>query len=107
VDLDEDRAVEMDNREVFMSLQLHATWGNFFRTFGYDLGIGFQSSGELKVGEKFAEGGQAELFHAHITWADPKYNEKDLEDGTEWVIKVFKKGTLLRHLQSQWPKGYL
>jgi serine/threonine protein kinase len=107
LDLDEERAGEMDNREVFKSLQLHPTWGKFFITFGYHLGIGRRNSGELKVGEKFAEGGQAELFHAHITWAHPKYNEKDLEDGTEWVIKVFKKGTLLRHLQSQWPQGYL
>jgi hypothetical protein len=106
VDLDEDRAVEMDNREVFKSLQGHPSWGRFFKTFGSDLGER-DSSGELEVGEKFAEGGQAELFHAHITWADPEMIQWDIEDGTEWVIKVFKKGTLLRHLQSQWPEGYL
>jgi serine/threonine protein kinase len=106
VNRDDEGAAEIENREVFKSLQQHRTWGGFFRTFGYDLGV-WKSSGELEMGEKFAEGGQAELFHAHITWAHPKYNEKDLEDGTEWVIKVFKKGTLLRHLQSQWPQGYL
>jgi hypothetical protein len=56
---------------------------------------------------KFAEGGQAELLHAHVTWAYPKENETDLEAGIEWVLKVFKKGTLLRCLQLQWPEGYL
>ena len=34
-------------------------------------------------------------------------NEMDLEDGIEWELKVFKKGILLRHLQSLWLKGYL
>jgi hypothetical protein len=106
LDLDEELAAEIDNIAVFKSLQLHPTWGHFFRTFGYDFGI-WGSSGELEVGEKFAEGGQAELFHAHITWANPKEKEIDLEYGTEWALKVFKKGTLLRHLQSQWPEGYL
>jgi hypothetical protein len=105
MDRDKEGAAEIENKEVFKSLQQHPTWGGFFITFGYDLV--WESSGGLEVGEKFAEGGQAELFHAHITWANPKYNEEDLEDGTEWVIKVFKKGTLLRHLQSQWPEGYL
>jgi hypothetical protein len=62
---------------------------------------------ELEVGEKFAEGGQAELFHVHVTWANPKFIENDFKDGVEFVLKVFKKGTLLRHLQSQWPLGYL
>jgi hypothetical protein len=106
VDLDDDGAVEIENKEVFKSLQGHSTWGGFFKTFGYDLGE-WESSGELKVGEKFAEGGQAELFHAHITWANPLTIQWDIEYGIEWVIKVFKKGTLLRHLQSQWPQGYL
>jgi hypothetical protein len=106
VDLDEEGSTEMDNREVFKSLQRHPTWCHFFKTFGYDLGV-WGSQGELEVGEKFAEGGQAELFHAHITWAHPQYIQDDIEAEREWVIKVFKKGTLLRHLQSQWPEGYL
>ncbi|KAG0599017.1 hypothetical protein M758_12G120500 [Ceratodon purpureus] len=32
-------------------------------------------------------------------------NEWDEEDGTKWVVKVFKKGTLVQHLQQQWPNG--
>lgn len=59
------------------------------------------------MGEKFAEGGQAELFRAHVTWKDPKKNEECLEEGREFVLKVFKKGTLLHYLQSQWPHGLL
>ena len=39
--------------------------------------------------------------------ADPESNEEDLEKGFEWVLKVFKKGTLLRHLKSQLPHGLL
>jgi hypothetical protein len=105
--LEEDTAAtEIENREVFRELQSHPVWGGFFKTFGYDLGIR-GSSGELVVGEKFAEGGQAELFHAHVTWWNPESNEEDQEQGFEWVLKVFKKGTLLRQLQSQWPEGYL
>jgi hypothetical protein len=102
---DEDEAAEIDNREVFKSWQLHPTWGRFFVTFGYDSET-HRRIGELEMGEKFAEGGQAELFHAHITWENPKMNERDHEMGLEWVLKVFKKGTLLHHLQSQWPHGY-
>jgi hypothetical protein len=60
---------------------------------------------ELKVGEKFAEGVQEELYHGHIKWWDPKKNEKDLEEGCEFVLKVFKKGTLVQQLQPQWPHG--
>ena len=51
------------------------------------------------MGEKFAEGGQAELFPVRITWADPDGNEDNVKRGTEWLLKVFKKGTLLRELQ--------
>ena len=59
------------------------------------------------MGEKFAEGAQAELFHCHVKWGNPKGNEDDLERGREWVLKVFKKGTFLRHLKSQLPQGLL
>ena len=38
--------------------------------------------------EKFAQGVQAELFNAHIKWRDPRFN-----DGTEYALKVFNKGT--------------
>lgn len=63
--------------------------------------------GELEVGEKFAEGGEAELYNAHVTWWKPEYNEKDLRDKREFVVKVFKKGAFLKHLKSQLPQGLL
>ncbi|KAG0586750.1 hypothetical protein KC19_2G114200 [Ceratodon purpureus] len=105
-----------DNRKVFRELQSHPTWGEFFTTFGYHLGTPYPgrpgyvigSMGELVMGEKpFAEGGQAELFHARVIWWNSEYNERDVKDGIEWVVKVFKKGTCLRQLQVQWPHGYL
>ncbi|KAG0625194.1 hypothetical protein M758_2G035200 [Ceratodon purpureus] len=104
-----------DNRAVFRELQSHPIWGGFFRTFGYTLetpvagmpGYIHVSSGKLIVGEKFAEGGQAELFHARVIWYKSKIIKYFLKRGYEWVMKVFKKGTSLRQLQSQWPLGYL
>jgi serine/threonine protein kinase len=106
MDSDDEAVAEIDNVEVFRTLQLHPTWGFFFQTFGYDLGI-YRSCGELEVGEKFAEGGQAELYYAQVKWQNPKLIEYDLNKGREWVIKVFKKGTFLRHLQLQMPPGFL
>ncbi|KAG0603162.1 hypothetical protein M758_10G070900 [Ceratodon purpureus] len=97
---------EESNKQEFMQLQRHPTWGHFFVTFGYDLGI-CEREGELVVGEKFAEGGQAELFHAKVTWWDPKDNEEDERERLEYVVKVFKKGTFLRDLKSQLPHGLL
>ena len=92
---------EVSNVKEFEELQRHPVWGDFFYKFN-------QGDGStLEVGEKFAEGGQAELFHCHIKWANPILNEDDLEKGTEWVLKVFKKGTFLRHLKSQLPQGFL
>ncbi|KAG0586026.1 hypothetical protein KC19_2G057600 [Ceratodon purpureus] len=110
-----DGAVELDNRTVFRELQSHPTWGRFFKTFGYNLRTPYPgrpgyyrgSSGELVMGKKFAEGGQAELFDARVIWRDSKFNEYDMREGREWVVKVFKKGTSLRQLQVQWPHGYL
>ncbi|KAG0587267.1 hypothetical protein KC19_2G153100 [Ceratodon purpureus] len=95
-----------DNLREFQRLQSHPAWGCFFKTFGYDT-RDFSSSGSLEIGKKLAEGAQGELFHAKVTWKNPKSNEIDLEYGRQWVLKVFKKGTLLRHLQSQWPQGML
>ncbi|KAG0559177.1 hypothetical protein KC19_10G084600 [Ceratodon purpureus] len=94
------------NKQEFMQLQRHPTWGYFFSTFiGEDENL--YDDGELVVGEKFAEGGQAELFHAKVTWSNPKNNEMDENNGTEYVVKVFKKGTFLRDLKSQLPHGLL
>jgi hypothetical protein len=56
--------------------------------------------GELEMREKFAEGGQVELYDVHIKWWYPEGNEEDLREGCEYVLKVFKKGTFLKHLQS-------
>ena len=101
-----DEDVAADNMAAFEELQRHPSWCHFFKTFGYDTEVCY-SAGTMEVGEKFAEGGQAELFPVHITWADPKQYEIAVEEGAEWVLKVFKKGTLLRDLQKQWPHGYL
>ncbi|KAG0587193.1 hypothetical protein KC19_2G147200 [Ceratodon purpureus] len=98
---------EVSNVREFMELQRHPTWGGFFQTMGYDLGNLWKSLGELVVGEKFAEGGQAELFHAKVTWWNPKDNELDERERCHHVVKVFKKGTFLRHLKSQLPHGLL
>ncbi|KAG0559055.1 hypothetical protein KC19_10G075300 [Ceratodon purpureus] len=103
-----DCEAEESNVREFMQLQRHPTWGGFFQTFGYKLDNGrYPSQGELVVGEKFAEGAQAELFHAKVTWWDPKDNEEDESKGLEHVVKVFKKGTFLRDLKSQLPHGLL
>ena len=94
-----EEAAEVGNVKEFEELQRHPLWGGFFYTFN-------QGDGDtLEVGEKFAEGAQAELFHCHVKWADSKMNEDDL--GRAWVLKVFKKGTFLRHLKSQLPQGLL
>ncbi|KAG0605564.1 hypothetical protein M758_9G069100 [Ceratodon purpureus] len=90
-----DCEAEESNKQEFMDLQRHPTWGTFFNTFG---------QGELVVGEKFAEGGQAELFHAKVLWSPQENNERE---GREFVVKVFKKGTSLRDLRSQWPNFHV
>ncbi|KAG0603194.1 hypothetical protein M758_10G073700 [Ceratodon purpureus] len=101
-----DCEAEVSNKQEFMQLQRHPRWGGFFTTFnGEDENL--YDSGELMVGEKFAEGGQAELFHAKVTWWDPEDNEEDEREGVEYVVKVFKKGTFLRDLKSQLPHGLL
>jgi len=43
----------------------------------------------LILGEKFAEGGQAELYHAHVTWMSPMDNLNDQQRGIMYVLKVF------------------
>ena len=53
--------VAADNLAAFEELQRHPSWCHFFKTFGYDTEV-WDSSGTMEVGEKFAEGGQAELF---------------------------------------------
>ena len=87
-DDDEAGAAEIENVEVFRTLQLHPSWGSFFCTFGDG---GMNDEGELVIGEKFAGGGQAELVAAPIQWRDPELNAFHLNLGAEWVAKVFKK----------------
>ncbi|KAG0627604.1 hypothetical protein M758_2G214400 [Ceratodon purpureus] len=105
-DSSDGKDVKADNMEVFLALQSHPNWGDFFRTFNGVTGV-WKRAGSLEIGHKFAEGGQAELFHANVTWTESEDNERCREYGVEWVLKVFKKGTRLRHLQSQWPHGML
>jgi hypothetical protein len=75
-----EEVAEVSNVEEFLALQRHPTWGGFFQTFGYDTEV-YVRDGELELGEKFAEGGQAELYNAHVTWWNPENNEDDLRDG--------------------------
>ena len=101
---EEAEKARLDNKEVFTIWESHPQWSEFFQIFG-DHSEEWESCGSLELGEKFAEGAQAELFHARVKWSDPEMNEWDLEDGSQWVLKVFKEGTLLRDLQLQWPEG--
>lgn len=77
---------ELSNREIFNTMvKSHYGITNFFSP---NLG------NKLELGPKIAEGGQAEIY--------------DVESGIDsirmdFVVKVFKKGYSLRHLQSQWP----
>ena len=93
---------EVSNVRVFEELQRHPVWGTFFVKFNDGEG-----STMMEMGEKFAEGAQAELFHCHVKWPNPEMNEEDVKKGIEWVLKVFKKGTFLHHLKSQLPQGLL
>jgi hypothetical protein len=79
---DEDEGNVESDVEVFEGLR--RKWGGFFENWG----------DRLVVGEKIAEGGQAEIFDAG--WL-----------GGEYVLKVFKEGYLLRDLVQQLPHGML
>ena len=48
----EEVAAEIEKE--FRNWQRHPTWGHFFQTFGYDLGV-YQRLGELVVGETASE----------------------------------------------------
>jgi serine/threonine protein kinase len=96
---EEEEVVEVSNARVFKALQAHPKWGNFFQT--------VDDYSEFVVGEKFAAGAQAELYHVQVTGQDPEWNEFNRREGIEWVLKVFRKGTFLRDLQLQVPTGYL
>lgn len=82
---------EIDNVRVFKALQKHRTWGHSFKTFGEDSG---RSS---VVGKRFAKGAQGELYEAQVKWKSASKNNR------QWVLKVFQKGTPLRHMQKSWP----
>ena len=91
---------EVDNVEVFKNLQTHSTWDDFLLTFNEDA---------LVLGEKFAEGGRAELFHAQINWQSQFHHEAVLTNLREYeiLVKVFKRGTSLREWQACWNLGLL
>ncbi|KAG0594413.1 hypothetical protein M758_UG074900 [Ceratodon purpureus] len=78
----------VSNSEAFERLKENPEWGAFFRRPWYD----------LVIGEKIAEGGQAEIFAASGT---------GLRDGIKinLVVKVFKEDYFLRDLQRLWPPG--
>lgn len=99
--LDVDDVAEVSNVEVFKVLQSHPKWGTFFKTFS-EVG-----TDELVMGQKFAQGGQAELYDVEIKWNELWRNEEDLRVQRKWALKVFRKGTFLRQLQGQWPFGML
>lgn len=92
-----DYQIVAENRKVFKSLQVHPEWGTFFRTFNKGGGV------SVVVEDKFAAGAQAEIFNVSIQWP----NMTPVERRMKWVLKVFRKGTLLQDLRSQWPLGYL
>ncbi|KAG0599020.1 hypothetical protein M758_12G120800 [Ceratodon purpureus] len=104
ISLEEEAAIKHENEELFKTLKCHPEWGEFFYYFGDHTKV-LGSMGLLELGEKFAEGAQAELFHARIHWRHLHRIEWDKEYGTDWVVKVFRKGTLVQHLQQQWPNG--
>ena len=81
-----------ENSRVFRSLQQR--WpGGFFKEW-----VG----GGWEVGERLAEGGQAELFEAwRVTCEGKRVHIKP------WVMKMFKVGLSLKQLQSQLPLGML
>ncbi|KAG0562223.1 hypothetical protein KC19_9G127800 [Ceratodon purpureus] len=81
-----------DNLEVFRSLQ-HQWPRGLFKGW---------TEREWELGEKIAEGGQAELFE--LWRIDPA--GRRLEE-VPWVIKLFKDGLCLRDLQRMWPRGML
>jgi hypothetical protein len=105
--VEEDLAAE-SNVEEFKALQRDPASGSFFETIGYELeGSPNKRLGELVMGKKFAEGGQAELYDVQFKWWNAEDNENDLRLGREYVLKVFKKGTFLKDLKSQLPQGLL
>ncbi|KAG0606739.1 hypothetical protein M758_9G163900 [Ceratodon purpureus] len=81
-----------DNLEVFRSLQ-HQWPRGLFKGW---------TEREWELGEKIAEGGQAELFE--LWRIDPA--GRRLEE-VPWVIKLFKNGLSLQDLQRLMPRGML
>ncbi|KAG0570876.1 hypothetical protein KC19_6G194100 [Ceratodon purpureus] len=89
---DEDEENQTDV-EVFQKLK--EKWGDFF----CDYGDG------LVMGKKIAEGGQAEIYEA--SWSSRAIFKLGEQVGGFDVLKVFKEGWALQHLQKQWPEGML
>jgi serine/threonine protein kinase len=96
---EEEEVAEVSNARVFKALRAHPVWGRFYSRQDH--------FAEFVVGEKFAAGAQAELYHVQVMGRNPEWNEENRREGREWVLKVFRKGTFLRDLQLQVPDGYL
>ena len=91
-------------RDYFEELKTHPEWGPFF-----------SEVQEVVVGEKIAEGGQAEIYVAEVTFKDGRKFKDSKQYGirseqycnSEFIVKVMKDGCALQDLQRQWPKGML
>jgi hypothetical protein len=81
-----EQAAAEKNLQTFRSLQKQWPCG-FFREVG---------DGEMVVGQKIAEGGQAEIFEARFTEGFP-----DAQVHIDYILKVFKQGSSLQALQQQ------
>lgn len=99
----DDEIAEGSNMELFQKLRRHPKWGGFFKIYGQCEG----SAGKMVVGQKIAEGAQAEIYEAQIVWNGGKPPPGVVQQEAEWVLKVFKKECHLQQLQAQWPQGML
>lgn len=80
-----------ENRKYFDEVLVsHPKWGAFFTKFG-----------DLEVGAKIGEGGQAEIFKAKSPSFEFKGRYREL------VAKVFREGVSLQDLERQWPPQML
>jgi len=83
---------EESNREIYERLRLLPKYRKWLRC-----GV---EAGNILLGQKIAEGGQAEIFEV-------EYRSNYPRSLSGYVLKVFKEGYSLRDLKVQWPEGLL